>query len=148
MSVWKNKVVWVTGASSGIGAEIAKQAADAGARVILSARNEAKLQEVKQSIKNTDDHLVLPLDLSQSENFSELVDQVMSKYGQIDVLVNCWLGSELPSLLSPTAVDQFSRSMAEEATSFFTFGFFFRNSRIPRLDSSATGAIWTSSWSH
>ncbi|PHR34396.1 MAG: short chain dehydrogenase [Fluviicola sp.] len=88
MNDWKDKVVWVTGASSGIGAEIAKQAASAGAKVILSARNEAKLQEVQESLKNSENHLVLPLDLSESENFSSLVDVVISKYNRIDVLVN------------------------------------------------------------
>jgi len=88
MNDWNNKIVWVTGASSGIGAEIAKQAAEAGAIVILSARNETKLQEVHQSLKNSDAHLVLPLDLSQSENFPSLVEQVVAKYGRIDVLVN------------------------------------------------------------
>lgn len=88
MSIWKDKIVWVTGASSGIGAEIAKQAAEAGAKVILSARNEVKLQEVQQTIQNSDQHLVLPLDLNQSDNFSALVDQVLAKYGRIDALVN------------------------------------------------------------
>ena len=88
MSMWKDKIVWVTGASSGIGAEIAKQAADAGAKVILSARNEAKLDEVRESLKNSDLHLVLPLDLSNSGNFPSLVEKVVSNFGRIDVLVN------------------------------------------------------------
>lgn len=88
MNDWKDKIVWVTGASSGIGAEIAKQAASAGARVILSARNESKLQEVQQSIDDSEKHLVLPLDLGKSENFSSLVETVIAKYGRIDVLVN------------------------------------------------------------
>ncbi len=88
MNDWKDKIVWVTGASSGIGAEIAKQAADAGASVILSARSEAKLQEVQRSLQNSDKHLVLPLDLNDSENFGSLVDQVLTKYKRIDVLVN------------------------------------------------------------
>lgn len=88
MNDWKDKIVWVTGASSGIGAEIAKQAASAGAKVILSARNEAKLQEVQNSLKNSQNHLVLPLDLSESDNFSQLVDAVIAKYKRIDVLVN------------------------------------------------------------
>ena len=88
MNNWKDKIVWVTGASSGIGAEIAKQAATAGAKVILSARNEAKLQEVQKSLRNSENHLVLPLDLTDSDNFSTFVNTVMSKYGRIDVLVN------------------------------------------------------------
>ncbi len=88
MNDWKGKVVWVTGASSGIGAEIAKQAARAGAKVILSARNEAKLQEVQESLKNPEEHLIIPLDLSESDNFPTLVDSVIAKYDRIDVLVN------------------------------------------------------------
>lgn len=88
MNDWKDKIVWVTGASSGIGAEIVKQAAEAGASVILSARNVAKLQEVLNSLKNPEKHLVVPLDLGQSENFASLVESVIAKYGRIDVLVN------------------------------------------------------------
>lgn len=85
---WKNKVVWVTGASSGIGAEIAKQVAERGAKVILSARSEDKLKEVQKALPNSEEHMVLPLDLSQSEHFNSLVDQVLSNYNRIDVLVN------------------------------------------------------------
>ncbi len=88
MNDWNDKIVWVTGASSGIGAEIAIQAASAGARVILSARNEEKLQEVQKSLKNPETHFVLPLDLSEPDNFSQLVDAVIAKYKRIDVLVN------------------------------------------------------------
>lgn len=85
---WGNKIVWVTGASSGIGAEIARQAAHAGATVVLSARKEAELQAIRLTMPNSDDHLVLPLDLNDSSNFSSLVHFVMEKYGRIDVLVN------------------------------------------------------------
>ena len=45
----KNNVIWITGASSGIGAELAKQYAKEGALLILSARREKVLQEVKSS---------------------------------------------------------------------------------------------------
>lgn len=85
---WKDKIVWVTGASSGIGAEIAKQVAERGAKVILSARSEDKLKEVQQGLSNAEAHLILPLNLSESSNFEALVDQVLAKYKRIDVLVN------------------------------------------------------------
>lgn len=88
MTDWKDKIVWVTGASSGIGAEIAKQAAHAGATVVLSARKEAQLQAVRLLLPNSDDHLVLPLDLADSTNFSSLVDVVLERYGRIDFLFN------------------------------------------------------------
>ena len=48
----KDKVIWITGASSGIGAELAKQYSKTGARLILSARRKLALQEVKDSCKN------------------------------------------------------------------------------------------------
>ncbi len=85
---WNNKIVWVTGASSGIGAEIAKQVAERGAKVILSARSEDKLKEVQKGLSNVEAHLILPLDLNESSNFESLVEQVLAKYNRIDVLVN------------------------------------------------------------
>lgn len=88
MNHWQGKIVWVTGASSGIGEEVAKQAADAGASVILSARNENQLISVKQALSNPENHLVVPLDLSDSSNFPSLVETILEKYGRIDVLVN------------------------------------------------------------
>lgn len=88
MGAFEDKVVWVTGASSGLGAEIVKQSAAAGASVILSARNEQKLAEIRNGLTNPEAHLIVPLDLEQSSNFPELVELVMQKYGQIDLLFN------------------------------------------------------------
>lgn len=88
MNFWAGKIVWVTGASSGIGEEIAKQAAMAGASVVLSARNESELNRVKQSLNDSNKHLVLPLDLNDSSHFDSLVETVVSRFGRIDVLVN------------------------------------------------------------
>ena len=85
MSEFKNKVVWITGASSGIGKALALQCAAAGAKVVLSARNKEKLEEVA---KDCPDALVLPLDLADSSNFEALVNQVLERYGRIDFLVN------------------------------------------------------------
>ena len=48
----KDKVIWITGASSGIGAELAKQYSKKGARLILSARRKLALQAVKDSCEN------------------------------------------------------------------------------------------------
>lgn len=79
------KVVWITGASSGIGKELALQYAASGAVVVLSARNRAKLQEVAEQCKNA---FVLPLDLADSVNFNALVQQVVAQFGHIDILVN------------------------------------------------------------
>ncbi|MCH2224107.1 MAG: SDR family oxidoreductase [Crocinitomicaceae bacterium] len=88
MNIFQDKIVWVTGASAGIGMEIAKQTAEKGAKLILSARNKEKLQKLKLSLPNSDQHLVLPLDLEHSGNFNELVSIVITEFGNIDFLFN------------------------------------------------------------
>lgn len=88
MHTFQNKIVWITGASSGIGKEIAKQCAEKDAIVVLSARNSEQLNDVKLTLKNPEKHLVLPLDLENSSNFTLLVDRVCKEFGQIDFLFN------------------------------------------------------------
>jgi len=83
----KDKIVWVTGASSGIGQEIALQAAKSGATVVLSARSLEKLQQVRALLPG-EKHLCLPLDLEQSSNFSDLALEVVNIFGRIDYLFN------------------------------------------------------------
>lgn len=83
-----NKVVWVTGASSGIGKETAIQCAEAGASVILSARKENTLEEVRKSLPNPEEHFVLALDLEQNTEFNKLAKIVFERFGKIDILVN------------------------------------------------------------
>lgn len=83
----KDKIVWVTGASSGIGQEIALQAAKSGATVVLSARSLEKLQQVRALLPG-EKHLCLPLDLEQSSNFPDLALEVVNIFGRIDYLFN------------------------------------------------------------
>ncbi len=85
-TLFKNKVCWVTGASSGIGKEIAIQLAKNGAILVLSARNEEALKTL--TLNNADKHLILPLDLEFSANFPMLAKEVISKFGRIDYLFN------------------------------------------------------------
>lgn len=82
-----NKVVWITGSSSGIGEQIAIQCSQKGANVILSSRSESSLNSVKQKLKDGN-HLIIPLDLEHSENFPALAKQVIEHYGKIDFLFN------------------------------------------------------------
>ncbi len=83
------QVAWITGASSGIGEELCKQLAKKGFKIVLSARNDAKLQEIKAGLSNAADHLVVPLDLEHTENIRETVANVMSEVGRVDFLYNC-----------------------------------------------------------
>lgn len=85
---YNNKVIWITGASSGIGAELAKQLARKGAQLILSARDEQKLVSLAESLENHARHLVLPLDLAKLSNTQVYIDQILAQFGRIDILIN------------------------------------------------------------
>lgn len=87
MSFLINKVVWVTGASSGIGEQIAIQCSKLGAKVVLSSRSEDSLLKVKEKLEGHQ-HLILPLDLEKSEGFTALAKHVFDQYGRIDYLFN------------------------------------------------------------
>lgn len=87
-NAYANKVVWITGASSGIGEELAMQYNALGAKVVLSARNESKLNEVAKKLKFQDNFFILPLDLEDMSKVTELVSKVVEKFGSIDVLIN------------------------------------------------------------
>ena len=82
-----NKIVWITGASDGIGKEMAIQMAREGAKIILTARNVEKLTAVKDQLDG-DGHLVYPMDLLKVDEIPKGVEEVLSKVGAIDILVN------------------------------------------------------------
>lgn len=82
------KVVWVTGASGGIGEAMAQRAAERGARLILSARRETELKRVQQSCSRPQDVALLPVDLEQMDDPDALRVQAESHFGPVDILVN------------------------------------------------------------
>lgn len=89
MSFFKDKVVWVTGASSGIGEAIAITFAKQQAKLVLSARRVEELERVKQACGLAEaDVLILPLDVAEHEKAEAATAQVLQKFGRIDVLVN------------------------------------------------------------
>jgi len=89
MSSNKNKVVWITGASSGIGEALAKAFASEGAKLVLSARRKEELDRVKQALHLPDsDVLILLLDLADTSKTNELTQKVISTFGKIDILIN------------------------------------------------------------
>jgi len=89
MAAFKNKVVWITGASSGIGEALTAAFAKQGAKVVISARRTEELQRVKNTLQLADENvLILPLDLADTSKANELAQQVISRFGRIDILVN------------------------------------------------------------
>ncbi|CEG58558.1 SDR family oxidoreductase [Legionella fallonii] len=85
----KNKKVWITGASSGIGEALAYEMAKAGAKVILSARTEKDLERVRTACHTSENHVVVPLDLEQYFQLEEKVNSVWEQHGPIDILIHC-----------------------------------------------------------
>jgi NADP-dependent 3-hydroxy acid dehydrogenase YdfG len=84
----KNKTVWITGASSGIGEALAYQFAKEGAKLVLSARRESELQRVAQATGLSEkDLLVLPMDMLEFEHFPAKVKTVIEHFGQVDFVV-------------------------------------------------------------
>lgn len=85
----KNQVIWITGASSGIGEALAYALAREGAKLILSARREEELMRVKKACGNAENEIfILPLDLEKSAEMPEKVQKAIAFFGKIDVLIN------------------------------------------------------------
>ena len=82
------KVVWITGASSGIGEALAYAFARRGARLVLSARNEPRLLAVLAACAHPERHTVLPLDLADGATLGPAVAAALARCGQVDVLVH------------------------------------------------------------
>lgn len=83
------KVVWITGAGSGIGEALAWECAQRGARLVLSGRREAELVRVAAAcIRAVGVPLVLPLDLTRPQDFARAASRVQEHFKRIDVLVN------------------------------------------------------------
>lgn len=86
---FKDKVVWITGASSGIGESLAYAFARQGTRLVLSARRTEELQRVKAACNVADEKvLILPLDVSDTESIPQHAKQVYDRFGRVDILVN------------------------------------------------------------
>ena len=92
MSKLQEKTAIVTGASAGIGATIAKELAMEGANVVLVARRQEKLNEVKSEITEVTNGkakiLTVAADVSVKSDVDQLVEQAISELGNIDILVN------------------------------------------------------------
>lgn len=86
---FKNKIVVITGASSGIGRETAKQFAKNGANVVLVARRQKNLENLEIELKKFNiQTLVCPCDVSVKDQVKKMAKSVFEKFQRIDVLVN------------------------------------------------------------
>ena len=85
---FSNKVIWITGASSGIGKALAIELSHKNARLIISSRKEESLAIVKNECKNSDNVKIITIDLEDPTSFQSKVNEAISCFGKIDILVN------------------------------------------------------------
>jgi short-subunit dehydrogenase len=112
MSSISGKVIWLTGASSGIGEALAYHLAKKGARLILSARRKEELERVKGNcISKAQPYIrVLPLDLELNHTLKLSAEAALQIFGHIDMLINNG-GISQRSLVADTSVDVDRRLM-------------------------------------
>lgn len=112
MSELKSKVIWLTGASSGIGEALAYALARKGAKLILSARRKEELERVKGNClaESQPNIQILPLDLSKPETLADTTRAAIAMFGHIDILVNNG-GISQRSLIRDTGLDVDRRLM-------------------------------------
>jgi short-subunit dehydrogenase len=87
LNFFTNKVVWITGASSGIGEALTYKLAQNGAKLIISARREEELKRVQQQ-SGSANVFILPLDLEAPDSFALKVQEAIAAFGQIDIMVH------------------------------------------------------------
>ncbi len=88
MTNFANKWIWITGASSGLGKSMALAFSRENAHLILSARNEEKLNEVAAQCEGQGQKHILPLDLAEQGTLKGKVKEALALGGQVDILVN------------------------------------------------------------
>ena len=87
--IMKDKVIIITGASSGIGKALAFECSKRGGKLVLCSRNETKLMEVGEALKKDNaDLLLVKADVSIESDCQMLIEKTTEKFGKIDILIN------------------------------------------------------------
>jgi short-subunit dehydrogenase len=105
----KDKVIIITGASSGIGKALAEETYKRGARVVLSARNVEKLSEITSGWDPAA-FLIVPADVRNESECRQLISQTLDRFGHIDILINN-AGISMRALFGEVDLDVIRRLM-------------------------------------
>ena len=115
----EGKAMLVTGAASGIGAEVARHSATEGASVLLCDVNEEGGKALTSDIREAGGEATFfTLDVTQEQAWIEAVETIEARYGRLDVLVNN-AGITERKLIEETSLDSWDRVMAVNATGVF-----------------------------
>src|SRR5256885_9456831 len=134
----QGRVALVAGASKGIGAATAEAFANAGAAVVLGARNAEALQLVVARIESRGGRAIgVRTDVADVDSMRNLVDQALATYGRLDAAFNNATDGPLPAPLAEIDPDEFDRGIATNIRGTF-LGMKFE---IPAMLRSGGGAI-------
>jgi len=130
---FEGKVILVTGSSSGIGEAIAVLFAQLGGRVVVTGRNEARIQGVVEKCLKISPKQLKPLavvaDLTVDEDIHRLIKETIDEWGQIDVLINSAGAARRCPVGDPNSVDVFDFAIKTELRSAFVVS----NLAVPHL---------------
>lgn len=106
--LFKDKTVWIIGASSGIGKALALDFSKLGTKLVLSSRNIEALESVKKEcLEHTENCSIIPIDLEKNADYRHKVDEVLNKYKTIDFLiVNGGISQRSFAFETPSSIDR------------------------------------------
>lgn len=109
----QDKVAIITGASHGIGAATAIALVEAGAKVVLAARNEQALEHIATEINWSSERIALPVetDVTVPESVEKLVNKTLDAYGRLDIAFNNAGDGHMPTPIADVATDDFDRAI-------------------------------------
>ena len=119
--ILRGKNCLITGATGGLGKEIAKEFAKNGCNLFLTGRNNEKLNELKNELENSENNIKIGFEQADLSNISEiqkLIDQTKKMFSNIDVLVNC-AGIFPVNMLSESTIDDFEKCFSVNVKAAF-----------------------------
>ncbi|MBO7699306.1 SDR family oxidoreductase [Candidatus Saccharibacteria bacterium] len=134
----KDNVAVISGASSGLGKQMAKGFAEAGANLAILARRVERLEKFAEELKKEYGIEVLPVkcDVTLTESIDDAAKEVEKKFGKVDILVNC-AGSSKDKGVLDMADDEWDFTIATDETSVFkmtrAFGNIMKKNKYGRI---------------
>lgn len=105
---FKNKKIWITGASSGIGKSLALKLSKLDAKLVISARNKDKLNEVRQECKSPEDVEILAFDIGDKEEIQDILELNEYFLSELDIVI-LNAGISMRSLVHDTSIDVYEK---------------------------------------
>ena len=115
---FKNRVVVISGASSGLGKQMAKGFASKGAILVVLARRLSKLNELKDELSSITEVLPIKCDVTNTNDINNAANLVYKKYGKVDVLINC-AGASIDKDVLSMKDDEWNFTIDTDLTSVF-----------------------------